>query len=299
MPGLKANPEPYFVLMDCDPGWDDALALTLLIGKWTPNLTLGVTTVFGNEELKDTTINAQRLTALWNKPIEVYAGAATGISQPVGTRPKPAQPCHPLMGLSRLGRLGKDNAVDVIISAAKLYGANLAILATGPVTNIARAILASPEDMKKVGALFVVGGSFSNDPTDEFNFRMDPKAANIVVQAGLNTLLFPFKVLQKVASKSLLGSLSGKGDIADFCTAIIADQLAQRNEVAGMGIYDAMAALCVLQPGLFWTTRDPQRIRIEAAEGTIVPEGDDGTAIIVDSVDADGARDLFVSRVSG
>src|SRR5688572_28486355 len=105
--------------------------------------------------------NARRLTAYCGKPsLKVYSGSDQSMSPGNGKLPSPAQPSSILQNLPDMGPLSPDNAVDFILSAANQFGPSLTIFAIGPLTNIAKAVQRSPDDMRKVGRLLVVGGAF-------------------------------------------------------------------------------------------------------------------------------------------
>lgn len=264
------------VLVDCDPGWDDAIALVLLLAKNGPDV-IGVTTVCGNGTLQETTDNARRLTAFSAKPqLAVYAGTDHSMSDPGSAGPSPARPSAYLKTLPGMGPLGADDGVDFIISAAQRYQRSLTILATGPLTNIAIAIVRNPNEMKKIGRLVVVGGAWKGGnmaQKAEFNFYTDPVAADITMSAGLNPVLIPLETCEQVGiTKNFRDRTRNMSTrTADFVTKIVDEQVALGNEDALKGFYDAIGALFLLNSGLFTLSRHRARIETHgASRGAVV-----------------------------
>jgi len=187
------------VLIDTDPGVDDALALLQAWG--TPSLaTEVITTVAGNVPVASGTLNVFRLLALRGPRREplVAQGAAAPLSRPLRT----ATDYHGQDGLGDLGdwpaaepRLAAEGAVALIVAAARRHGARLTLIALGPLTNIALAVAADGAAMRGVGRVVVMGGAVdvpgNVTPEAEFNIHVDPEAAAAVVAAGLALDLVP------------------------------------------------------------------------------------------------------------
>jgi len=187
------------VLIDTDPGVDDALALLQAWG--TPSLaTEVITTVAGNVPVASGTLNVFRLLALRGPRREplVAQGAAAPLSRPLRT----ATDYHGQDGLGDLGdwpaaepRLAAEGAVALIVATARRHGARLTLIALGPLTNIALAVAADAAAMRGVGRVVVMGGAVdvpgNVTPEAEFNIHVDPEAAAAVVAAGLALDLVP------------------------------------------------------------------------------------------------------------
>lgn len=259
------------VVMDCDPGWDDALALTLLAADYSRNV-LGITTVYGNGTLENSTRNARHLTAFLNVR---YLTTYEGLSGPLPYNGPPpaasaAQPCRVVQDMGELGPHGDQIAYAFLISAARTHGSRLTILATAPLTNIAVAIQKNPDVMKQIGGIVIVGGAFKGGGSDEFNLSRDPTATDIVLSAGINVYLIPFETCQQLTNTVVVSKVSARGKPLDiFYVAVVDDQLAQDNPEAKTGLYDAVGALFVLNRDLFDV--EAARVTIDPAyQGTIV-----------------------------
>ena len=203
------------VLIDTDPGIDDALALFLAWG--TPGIQVEtITTVAGNVSVELATTNVFRLleAARPARRPRVARGAAAPLRQPLAT----AAHVHGDDGLGRLDRFrGPDgrpryptprldletrDGPDLILEAAARFGAELTVVALGPLTNVALALARDPERLRRVGRIVVMGGAVAAPgnitPAAEFNFFVDPDAAAAVVGAGLPLDLVPLDVTRQV-----------------------------------------------------------------------------------------------------
>jgi purine nucleosidase/pyrimidine-specific ribonucleoside hydrolase len=187
------------VLIDTDPGVDDALALLQAWG--TPALSVDViTTVAGNVPVTAGTLNVFRLLALRDpRPAPVVGqGAAAPLARPLVT----ATHHHGEDGLGDLDdwppadpTLAPAGGVAVMLAAARRHGRRLTLIALGPLTNVALAVEADAAAMRAVGRVVVMGGAVdvagNVTPEAEFNMHVDPEAARRVVDAGLPLDLVP------------------------------------------------------------------------------------------------------------
>ena len=204
------------VVIDTDPGIDDALAIVLALRSRELRVEL-VTTVAGNVGLRPATDNARRLFAILEptEPPRLVAGAA----RPLRGRLITATEVHGddgLSGLSRVrdpgGRLlfpasrgplpAREDAADAIVAKAREHGEALTIVALGPLTNLARALDADASAMRAVGRLIVMGGAIEAPgnvtATAEFNFHVDPEAADRVLTSGMRITLVGLDVTRQV-----------------------------------------------------------------------------------------------------
>lgn len=211
------------VIIDCDPGIDDALALLLAAGSPSLRL-LAVTTVAGNRPVATTAVNGRKILDLAGlRDVPVYAGAA----RPLGY----AEPrCNLVHGEDGLGGvdLGVAAPVQDGHAANRLVELLLAhpehsieLVATAPLTNLALAESLSPGILRRARRLLIMGGALrfpgNITPAAEFNFYADPVAAEMVLAAGANTVLFPLDVTSSaimtpawIASFHALGSACGR-----------------------------------------------------------------------------------------
>jgi len=187
------------VLIDTDPGVDDALALLLAWGS--PEVEVHVlTTVSGNVSVDLATLNACRLVALRQpRPLPVIAvGASAPLLRPLVT----ATHYHGEDGLGDAGVWPPStvtptsrSATGLMVKMARHYGSRLSVVALGPLTNVALALEADGDAMRRIGQLVIMGGAVdvpgNVTATAEFNIHVDPEAAARVLGAGLPISLVP------------------------------------------------------------------------------------------------------------
>ena len=179
---MDENRQP--VILDCDPGIDDAVAL--LLAARAPELKLvAVTAVAGNVGLDKTSLNARRVLTLAGVAVPVFAGA----SGPMFGEQVTADEVHGADGLLGIPApepafpLGEGTAWDVIWQKAQEYGKELVIVATGPLTNLGIALVKYPELPSHIKRIVLMGGAtdFGNTtPAAEYNIYADPEAAGRV-----------------------------------------------------------------------------------------------------------------------
>ena len=195
---------PQKIIIDTDPGQDDALAILLAFGS--PELeVLGITAVAGNVPLKLTQLNARKICELANRPqTKVYAGAIRPLVRQLVT----AEEVHGKTGLNGPDlpepkmQLQKGHAVDFIIDTLmREEKGTVTLCALGPLTNIALALIREPKVGPRIKELVLMGGGFFEGgnvtPTAEFNIYVDPQAADVVFKAGIPTVIMPLDVTHK------------------------------------------------------------------------------------------------------
>ena len=180
---------PSLFILDVDTGIDDALAL--LYACAAPQATiLGVSTVAGNVDLARATRNTRAVLALAGRSdIPVWPGCM----RPIMREPEDASAIHGGSGLGHAvlpdppPAAQSGNAIDEIVAAAKAHAGEIVLVATGPLTNVAVALMREPELPKLLKRLVLMGGAFkeggNTTPAAEFNIWHDPEAARIVFQS--------------------------------------------------------------------------------------------------------------------
>ena len=181
-------PAPIPLILDVDTGIDDAFGLLYALAQ--PNLRLlGVATVAGNVDLAKATRNTRAVLALGGRgDIPVWPGCAA----PLLHAPEDASDIHGASGLGYAVLPEPQNpapshAIDAILAASREHAGELVLVATGPLTNIAAALLRDPELPRRLKRLVLMGGAFRETgnvtPVAEFNIWHDPEAARIVFRA--------------------------------------------------------------------------------------------------------------------
>ena len=265
---------PKKILLDCDPGLDDALALLLAHGD--PNIELvGVTTVGGNVGLPQTTRNALALREyLHFEKVAVAAGA----SQPLSGETRSAIQVHGESGLGTAAlpepilAVDDRHAVDFIIETVRASPGAIHLVATGPLTNIALALQKEPAIARLVASFTVMGGSFTRGnatPAAEFNIYADPAAARMVFDADWQVIMVGLDLtLQATANGPVVERLGRLGVLAHELILPLATFWAEANQsdanngnAYGQAVHDVCAVAHVARPDLFASR--PARVRVE------------------------------------
>lgn len=175
------------VLIDTDPGVDDALALLMAFNDPRHEV-VALTVTAGNVGLDHTVANALRLVELCGQPAPVYAGAAAPLLHPADG----AAHVHGTDGFGDVGLpparrdAGAGHAALAILRLSHLHAGKLVLVALGPLTNLALALRLDPDLPQRIGRLVVMGGAVTAHgnitPAAEFNIAFDPEAAHIVFE---------------------------------------------------------------------------------------------------------------------
>ncbi len=258
------------VIIDCDPGHDDAIALMLAHRHAE---VLGVTTVSGNAPLPATTANALMVTALLDVDTPVHAGAA----RPLVGEPLHAQVVHGVSGLGGVDRVehkravAGDDAVEFLLDAPNK---DVWIVAIGPLTNLALAIERDPSWVRRIAGISIMGGSATVGNTTrvaEFNIFADPEAAARVFEAGADLTMCGLNLTHQLrTSDATLARLRDAGTRRARFAAQVFDYLHARMEdligVPEAALHDPCAVLAVTHPELIET--QPRAVGIEL-EGSL------------------------------
>jgi pyrimidine-specific ribonucleoside hydrolase len=294
---------PVPLIIDTDPGVDDAVAIVLALAS--PEVDVrAVTTVFGNVGLETTTANAGRLLALTGRDdVTLAAGAARPLVHP---QPERAALWHHDDGLGGRSATfpaacppGRAGAVEAM--AAVLAGAPepVTIVAIGPLTNVALLLAVHPGLSGAIGRIVAMGGSLGAGNTTgvaEFNVSCDPEAAHrVLTQADVPVTLVPLDLTMRcLADGAWLAALAAGGPVPATLASILEHYRAAflaGYGLDGVAIHDALAVLEAVRPGSLLTTPLPLRVACDLgpARGATVPDrrpGAPGPAVAV-ALDAD------------
>jgi purine nucleosidase len=252
------------IIIDTDPGLDDAVAILLALAAPDELEVLGVTAVAGNLPLAQTARNARRVCELGGRrDVPVYAGCARPLSRQLAT----AEAIHAETERDRLllpeptMPLRAQHGVDFLID--RLHAAEpgtITLCALGPLTNIAVALVKAPEVADRVRELVVMGGAWRElgnvTPTAEFNIHVDPHAASLVIDCGMPITMIPLDVThQLLTTPPRLASLRA---LPNRCGPAVADLLAafERNRSGKFGtrskaLHDPAVIAYLLRPALY------------------------------------------------
>jgi inosine-uridine nucleoside N-ribohydrolase len=249
---------PIPVLFDCDPGYDDAVAILLALAS--PELdVIGVAAVAGNEPLESTTANALRVLELAGRgDIPVAAGSPRPLV-------RPGRSYETGGGEARMDRAGMpaatrsavaEHAVDFL--AARIASASEPpwLVAIGPLTNVALLLALRPQAAERLAGIAIMGGAIGDGnatPNAEFNVWYDPEAAQRVFTSGVRCAMFGLDVTRKAvlaaADAERLRALGPLGEIVERLFHF------EEGEDVSWPIHDAVPVLHLARPGSVETRR--------------------------------------------
>jgi inosine-uridine nucleoside N-ribohydrolase len=302
---------PKPVIIDCDPGHDDAMALMLAVAS--PELDLvAVTTVAGNQTLDKVTANAIRvLDVVEAHDIPVAAGADRGLIHTAHAAsdvhgetgldgpdlPPPSRETEPL------------HAVELI--ASKLREQKLTLIPIGPLTNIAVLLATHPELHGQIERIVLMGGAFgigNVTPSAEFNIWSDPEAAHRVFSSGLDVTMVGLDVTHRaMLSAARADALRETGRAGAVVADLHAFYRQFHERVYGHSdtpVHDALAVAHVVKPDVITTEHLP--VEVDVTQGpcrgrTVVDQlartGNAPNALVATDVDAPGFIDLLTGRI--
>lgn len=299
------------IILDCDPGHDDAVAILLAVRHCE---VLAITTVSGNAPLEMTTANALLMCQLAGLDIPVHAGADRPLLVPAAHAPR----AHGATGLDGPPRpdvhlaAASDDAVGCIIETVRAHD-DVWLVPVGPLTNIALAVRQAPDIVGRVAGISLMGGSVGPGnvtPTAEFNVWADPHAAQIVFAAGVPLVRMAGLNLthQLCVGPDESAALRAQGGmVPEFVASLFDFYLAGYRERAGLDaapMHDPCAVLAVTHPELF--AFGARHVDVETAgdltRGMTVADERPGTDAtpnceVAYSIDAEPALKLIVGAV--
>ncbi|MCU7728725.1 nucleoside hydrolase [Actinoplanes sp. KI2] len=263
------------VIIDCDPGHDDALALLLAAGDSRLRL-LGVTTVAGNQTLDKTTRNALRILALAGA---VDVPVAAGSDRPLVGELTVAEDIHGSSGLDGpeldvpVAEVAGVHAIELTRRLIAGSDRSVTLIATGPLTNVALLLRSHPEVMPRVRRVVFMGGSTergNTTPYGEFNIATDPEAADIVLRSGLPVTMIGLNVThQALATDEVIAEFLAMGTrLGVICAELMTFFASTYRRVFGFAhppVHDPIAVAAVLEPSLVRTVEAPVLVELGGA----------------------------------
>ncbi len=298
------------IVIDCDPGTDDAVALWLALAS--PELAVeAITVAGGNVGLERTLTNARAIASLAGGAVPVHAGAG----RPLLGRFTSAETVHGPDGLNGVklppGRPPAPGlAADAIRARLRTSTDPLTLVGIGPATNLALALATEPALAARIAEIVLMTGAWGEGnvtPAAEFNAWSDPEALAMVLACGRPITLVTLELTaQALVTPSRIAALRGRSDSA--CLHAACDILAAAPPPArlpGLPLHDPCAIAWLLRPDLF-SGRDCA-VRVEAGDGegrgrTHIDRwqlsGRPANAHILERLDADGFFDLLGQRLA-
>jgi inosine-uridine nucleoside N-ribohydrolase len=283
----EEDPRPRKVILDTDPGIDDAMAI--LFALRSPALdVLGITTVFGNADVEVGTANALRLVELVGREVKVARGAAHPLVLPKAPAPDFV---HGTDGLGNIGapppkgKAIEASAAELIVATARLYPGEVTLLAVGRLTNLALALALEPRLPELVKEVVLMGGSAyaggNVTPVAEANIWGDPHAADIVFAAPWRVTMVGLDVTQRMRlQEDRLRRMAAKDErVGGFLYRISRFYQSfhdSRGVTGGFYVHDPSAVACAIDPSLFTIEKSQVRVVTEgiAVGQTVAASGD-------------------------
>lgn len=306
------------IIIDCDPGQDDAIALLLAMASPEELALLGITAVAGNVPLHHTERNARLMCDLGGRgDVPVFAGCSRPLVRELVT----AENVHGDTGIDGMEvtdptqRLQQQHAVDFIIDTLK--GAeeeSITLVPTGPLTNIGMAMVKDPSILSRIKRIVLMGGAMREggnySPSAEFNILVDPHAAKVVFACGRPIIAMGLDVThQVIATKDRVARIEALGNPAATATAGMLNFFNRHDSAKygfdGAPLHDPCTVAWLLQPGLFEgkecnievETESPLTMGHTAIDFWGI-SGREVNATWIHTVDADGFYDLLTDRLA-
>ncbi len=309
---------PRKIIIDTDPGQDDAVAILLALGSPDELEVLGITAVAGNVPLALTQKNARIVCELADRTdIPVFAGCDAPLAHSLVT----AEHVHGKTGLDGPQMddptmpLQETHGVDFIIETLRREAAdNVTLVPMGPLTNIATAFQKAPDIVEKVREIVLMGGAYFEvgniTPAAEFNIYVDPEAAEIVFKSGVPLVVMPLDVTHKaLVTAPRVDAFRKMGTRVGEMVAAWTDFFERFDKAKygskGAPLHDPCTVAYLLQPELFSGRTINVEIEVKSplTRGMTVADwwyvtDRDANALFMGDVDADGFFNLLTERIA-
>lgn len=286
---------PRRIIIDCDPGHDDAIAIMLAAGSPEAEI-MAITTVAGNHDISQTTRNAMIVADLSGlRDVPVAAGAA----RPLIRQPRWAEHIHGTTGMdgppprTTARERDKRHAVDLIAEIVMGHPAGeVTLVPTGPLTNIALAARLHPEIVPRVREVVFMGGAYADGnitPVAEFNVHTDPEAAQVVLSEEWPVTMIGLDLThQAIATTAVrrriaeIGNEAARfaGDLLDFVQQSYSSSIERKPEPP---VHDPCAVMRVIAPEVVQVAKANVEVELQGSRtrGLTVTDflGRDGAAM--------------------
>ena len=309
--------QPQSLIIDTDPGQDDAVAILLALASPEINL-LGITTVAGNVPLALTQENARKICDLAGRTdMQVFAGLDRPLVRPLVT----AEHVHGRTGLDGPvlpdpeTPLQEQHAVDYIIDTLRREPAGSVTLAPiGPLSNIAMAMQRAPDIIPRIRQIILMGGAYFEvgniTPAAEFNIYVDPHAAQVVFASGVPVTMMPLDVTHKALTRTdRVAALRAIGNRTGVAVAEMLEFFERFDEAKygsdGGPLHDPCTVAWMIAPDIF--NGRPCNVEIETASPltmgmTVVDwwqvSSRPHNALVIGDLDADRFFALITERLA-
>ncbi|MBY0136929.1 nucleoside hydrolase [Paracoccus yeei] len=308
---------PRKIIIDTDPGQDDAVGILLALASPEVEV-LALTTVAGNVPLDLTSRNARIVCEIAGRPdIPVHAGCDAPLSRPLVT----AEHVHGKSGLDGIAlfqpasALAPGHAVDAIVDILRREPeGSVTLVAMGPLTNLATAFRRAPDIVPRLREIVLMGGAYFEvgniTPAAEFNIYVDPEAAQIVFAAGAPLTVLPLDVTHKaLTSRDWIEQMRASGPVGRAVagwTDFFERYDREKYGAEGAPLHDPCTIAWLIQPDLFAGRHVNVEIETQGTftTGMTVADwwrvtGRPANALFLRNVDRDGLFTLLGQRITG
>jgi inosine-uridine nucleoside N-ribohydrolase len=250
------------ILIDCDPGHDDAIALLLALASPEVDL-LGITTVAGNQTLEKTTANALKILEFVGR---TEVPVAAGAPRPLVREPYVAAYVHGETGMdgpdlpAPTTAPASEHAVDFLAAKLTASPAPVTLIPVGPLTNVGLLLARYPEAAGRIDRIVLMGGAIAEGnvtPAAEFNIWADPEAASRVFTSGIDVTMIGLDVTHKAlfrpADSERLATTGRVGRLVAELFGFYQQFHSEQYGWDGSPVHDAVAVAHVLRPGIVHT----------------------------------------------
>lgn len=244
------------LIIDTDPGIDDAIAIGIAIFSEKLNVDL-ITTVAGNVDIDKVTLNAQKLLKFWNKEsIPIAKGSSTPLVNELET----ATSVHGLSGMEGWNfedptcSILKENAINAMYDKIMSNSGKTTIMAIGPLTNVALLLKMYPDVKNKIEEIVFMGGTLTRGNKgvlSEFNVHIDPEAAYIVIHSGINVVMCGLDIGWKALILPEDSEQIKKQNRTGEMVYALFKRYRGGSFNTGLKMYDSTAIAYILNPNLF------------------------------------------------
>lgn len=265
------------VVLDCDTGTDDAIAIMLAVAR--PELELlAVTVVWGNQAVEHTADNSRRTLDLIGRPdIPVYAGRGEPVAPPAGAPAPEGSPESDTLPLPTATQaIEPQDAVEWLVETARATTEQFTLVPTGSMSNVAAAIAADPAFVESIDEIVMMGGVIERGgllPEVETNVGHDPEAAQQVLEAGFERLvLVPLDATYRatVTAEQCATLRASGGGAAGAAADFIEQRIERYRRLPAMGgraaapVHDALTIAYLVDPSL--VTLRPATVRVHTGD---------------------------------
>lgn len=301
-----------YIVIDCDPGHDDALAIMTAFAHPKQLKILGITTVGGNQTLEKVTVNAKNILSFIKADIPL----ASGQNGPLVKMLKAAPEAHGDSGMDGPYFAGEEypvaseNAVTFLYEKIMSCPEKVTIVALAPLTNVALLLKVFPEVKPKIECISMMGGGISHGNCTElaeFNIYVDPEAAQIVFLSGIPVIMSGLDVTEKASvTLSEIKSLKNKGRVSHLAYELLSFYYESGKQFGfkDSPIHDLCAVACLLEPELF--SGEYQHVEVVTDDGRArgltftdnrLSSQWEKNVYVLNQVDREGFADLLIKAL--